>query len=214
MDESSLPVTLRLAQAAADAQHRERARLSKTLHDSIGGALSAVAVELDLLSMDFADTPEFKTRLSAIVQTLEKAFDHVRALTYDVTPNLVDRIGLEAALYHLAARTGARINVVDGASAFTGPQADACHQIAELAMEEALRTGAGNLSLDLADGHLEIRHDTTPVPADDPGLLLAAVRMKLAALNTGLFLAIVPDPSARGTITQVSVAMKGRGHVL
>lgn len=214
MDESSLPVTMQLAQAASDAQVRERARLSRALHDSIGGSLSAVAIELDLVRMDFAASQEIKARLEAIEQALATAFDCVRDLTYEVVPDLVERIGLDAALRRLSARTGARIQLGDGDSALTVPQATACYQIAELALDEALRRGANNLSLTLSRGQMEIRHDTTPASPDEPGWLLASVRMKLAALTAGLDISTVQDSSAGCTITQISTMMKAPGHAL
>ncbi len=88
-----------------NAREVEYARVSRALHDDVGQVLSAVGLQLDVLRMDFKDrAPDIVQRTQEIQQLLEKAVVHVRDLSYELNPAIVERAGLPFALERLADR--------------------------------------------------------------------------------------------------------------
>lgn len=107
--ENATPVDLETVsvEAVTQAIFRERSRVSRRLHDEVGQALTAVALELDLLRLD---EPRLGPRIFEIQQSLERAFEQVRDLTMDTHPDLPSRVGFDDALARLAARAKREYN--------------------------------------------------------------------------------------------------------
>ena len=60
----------------------DRERAAGLLHDKIGGALTGVGVQLELLRMDVeAGQPEMAARIREIQRSLDEALEEVRALS-------------------------------------------------------------------------------------------------------------------------------------
>ena len=99
----------RLYQALLGSQERERARLSRDLHDQIGQALTGVMLMLDERVANAAGRAEAKT---LVAQTI----DDVRRLSRALRPSVLDEVGLEAALRQQARevseRTGVKVEVL------------------------------------------------------------------------------------------------------
>ena len=99
----------RLYQALLGSQERERARLSRDLHDHIGQALTGVSLLLD----DRIATPEGRTRAKQLVA---QTIDDVRRLARALRPSVLDEVGLEAALKQhareLAERSGLKVEIL------------------------------------------------------------------------------------------------------
>jgi signal transduction histidine kinase len=217
MDDASQSIAERLAIAAGEALRREREWLTGILHDHITQTLSAVAIELDLLALDYAQkVPDVAARTAAIQKSLDKAFEQVRALTYDVLPDIVERVGLDASLQRLTARIGGRTLspvelTLEGPATPEPKHAAAYYTIAELASEDALRRSPrAGVQLRLTNSGMICRDDA-PMPADDDAAwLLARTRMETTARTAGLVFSITPfnfsSPSgvSQGTMIEVS----------
>lgn len=94
----------RLYQALLGSQERERARLSRDLHDHIGQALTGVMLLLE----DRSATGEGRAKAKELViQTI----DDVRRLARALRPSVLDEVGLEAALRQQARETSERSGV-------------------------------------------------------------------------------------------------------
>jgi len=223
MDDLSRSMAERLALAAGAVQRREREWLSGILHDHISQTLSAVGIELDLLAMDFAGkVPEVAARTAAIQKSLDKAFEQLRSLTYDVFPDIVERVGLDASLQRLTARIGTRTPsrvelTLESPAAPEPSQAAAYYAIAELAAEDALRRcPSAGVQIRLMDTGLICLDDAPAPDNDDASWLLARSRMEITARAAGLVLSITafnfssPSGPSQGTMIQVSSKEAGR----
>src|SRR5258706_6692666 len=85
-----------LVRAGADRQ-----RAGRVLHDDVGPLLSAAGLRLQLLRMDFPETAE---ALREAMQALDAAMERVRALSQELNPSPVFRVGLKNALGDLVER--------------------------------------------------------------------------------------------------------------
>jgi two-component system sensor histidine kinase UhpB len=94
------------------AQERERARIARELHDEVGQNLTALAMLLTRLADD-GDESLARRLLAARASTLDTV-DDVRRIARQLRPDLLDELGLAAALATLCERmsenTGMRIN--------------------------------------------------------------------------------------------------------
>ena len=92
----------RLRAAAADvirAGDEERARLSRELHDSTAQTLAALKLQLAALAHSH---PAMAPRIGPIVDLASAALEEVRTLAYMAYPQVLDDLGLPAALEWLA----------------------------------------------------------------------------------------------------------------
>lgn len=94
----------RLYQALLGSQERERARLSRDLHDHIGQALTGVMLLLD----ERTATPEGRNKAKRLVA---QTIDDVRRLARALRPSVLDEVGLEAALRQQARETTERSGI-------------------------------------------------------------------------------------------------------
>ena len=122
------------------------ARLARFLHDHIGQVLSAVGLQLDALRHDFGEhVPELDQRAAGIQQMLETIIGHIRDLSYELNPSVVQRTGLQYALERLATRfatsfSGAIRIQLDPNVRIPPNRAEAMYRGAEAALELATST--------------------------------------------------------------------------
>ena len=96
----------RMLVSTINAREVESDRVSRTLHDEVGQVLSAVGLQLDVLRLDFQkQAPDIAPRTVEIQKMLEVAMSRVRALSYDLNPAVVERVGLQNAFDRLVCRT-------------------------------------------------------------------------------------------------------------
>ena len=149
------------------ARDEERLRVSRLLHDEVGQVLSAIGLQIELLRMDCAGLAAVAERIAETQKLLARALEQVRQLSYDLSPAIVEQLGLQAALARLVERcrksfAGQLSWKYEGDPQAQGPQAEALYRIAELALEEAVRhSGAGRITLEVKamaeGGRLELR---------------------------------------------------------
>lgn len=100
----------RLSTRILDAQEAERREISRELHDQIGQALTAVKLELQVVSRLFAQDAAAK-RLASAVEITEEALAQVRSLSLNLRPPQLDYMGLEASLRWHAENQCARSDI-------------------------------------------------------------------------------------------------------
>ncbi|MGB9604358.1 MAG: sensor histidine kinase [Bryobacteraceae bacterium] len=194
------------------ARDKERLRICRLLHDEVGQVLSAVGLQLELLRMDCAQAPELARRIGEAQQLLERALEQVRGLSYDLNPGIVERLGLGPALRRLLERyrrdfRGQLQWDYQGDEQARSPQASAIYQIAEQALDNAVRhsgaseiaitveVGSGRLRLEVRDNGRGLSYPRALESSQGAGLRL----MQHEAERAGLELNLASEPE-RGTI--------------
>ncbi len=105
-----------LTSRLAGIQEEERGRISRELHDGVGQSLTAVRVNLELLSREVPITggPALE-RLHGLMQIIDETLQEIRQLAFDLRPTVLDHFGLPAALRIFAERfqrqTGTRVRL-------------------------------------------------------------------------------------------------------
>jgi PAS domain S-box-containing protein len=107
-------LTRRLVQA----EEAERRRLARELHDRVGQSLSALNINLDIISREsHALTPALRQRLEDSLGLVDNTLQSIENVMAELRPPLLDEYGLGAALgWHaeeFARRTGVRVAVAD-----------------------------------------------------------------------------------------------------
>ncbi len=95
---------------AIEAQERERARLSRELHDQIGQSLSALTLRLRLLLQQHA-IPEEDPQARALAEILDDVLEQTRTLSMQLRPPQLDDFGLPSALRSLLQRLFANTGI-------------------------------------------------------------------------------------------------------
>jgi len=107
-------LTRRLVQA----EEAERRRLARELHDRVGQSLSALNINLDIISRDSqALPPALRQRLEDSLGLVDGTLQSIESVMADLRPPLLDEYGLAAALgWHaeeFSRRTGVQVAVAD-----------------------------------------------------------------------------------------------------
>jgi two-component system, NarL family, sensor kinase len=210
----------RLLVSTINAREEEFARLSRILHDDVGQVLSAVGLQLDVLKLDFKQTvPAIVERVDEIQRMLDQAVQHVRTMSYDLNPAVVERAGLHFALDRLVGRfreqSQANIRLLYDAS-IRPPLAvgNAWYKIAEHALENSIRHsksskievqvrgGVKSALLEVRDNGCGFAVKETLQDAAGLGLLL----MQHYARSAGLSL-VIRSSAARGTTVRVTYSV-------
>jgi len=94
-----------LALAALEHEQSERGMLARVLHDEVAQILSGAGLQLDILRMDLQErVPEIVSRTAEIQSLLERVVRHIRHLSYELSPDIAKRAGLQPALDLLVGR--------------------------------------------------------------------------------------------------------------
>ncbi|MFV1962672.1 MAG: histidine kinase [Acidimicrobiia bacterium] len=92
----------RLLKQLIGAQEDERKRIARELHDSIGQALSSIMLSASLIER--SDAPqEQQSRANELRQLSAETLEHVRKMSRELRPSVLDDLGLAAALDRYAA---------------------------------------------------------------------------------------------------------------
>jgi PAS domain S-box-containing protein len=107
-------LTRRLVQA----EEAERRRLARELHDRVGQSLSALNINLDIISREsHALTPALRQRLEDSLGLVDSTLQSIENVMAELRPPLLDEYGLGAALgWHaeeFSRRTGVQVAVAD-----------------------------------------------------------------------------------------------------
>jgi PAS domain S-box-containing protein len=135
-------------------QEEERRHLARELHDEIGQSLTAVKINLKIITPDVPANAI--GRLDDSVQLLDRLLRQVRELSLDLRPPLLDELGLVPTLRWLvdqqAQRAGLRVSFnanVDGLEIDPGVRTT-CFRVAQEAITNIIRhSGAKNVAVEL-----------------------------------------------------------------
>lgn len=105
-----------LTRRLEDAKEEERRRIARELHDEMGQSLTAAKINLRILERP--QTPEAgQQRIEDTIGLVDRMIGHVRALSLDLRPPMLDELGLSAALRGyleaVARRSGIQIDVFE-----------------------------------------------------------------------------------------------------
>jgi hypothetical protein len=185
--------------AAEQARRRELIYAARVLHDDVGQILTAVGLELEMITLDH---PEIAEAVAHLRPKLETAFTSVRGLSWDLNPALADRVGLHNALERLATRFQC-VYTGQPVGGFSAAQSSALYRIAECAVDHAaLHDRPSEIVIRLVPGpppRLEVAHPTCPMTSE--GSYCAALIGQIAAA-AGLRAGMHSTPE-KGTMWQV-----------
>jgi signal transduction histidine kinase len=205
----------RMLVSTINAREIDSDRVSRVLHDEVGQVLSAVGLQLDALRLDFQQVaPEIAPRTVEIQKMLERAMSEVRALSYDLNPAVVERVGLQNAFDRLIGRTRTRFEgtlrfLFDSSVRVPLEVGNAWYKIAEHTLENALKhSGASKIEVHVRSiakaVQMEIRDDgsgfsilDTKMHSGGLGLLL----MEHYAMQAGIEIGILSEPG-KGTVVR------------
>jgi protein-histidine pros-kinase len=101
-----------LARHLQNVQEEERARLSRGLHDELGGILLAARMDVTWMERHGPGaTAEVRQRLERLRQVLDQGIDLKRRVVEELRPTLLDTMGLLAALRWQSEETCGRANL-------------------------------------------------------------------------------------------------------
>jgi signal transduction histidine kinase len=83
------------------AQEKERKRISRELHDELGQALTVMKLNLRAMEKQLPAQNALKENLQQMLAYLDKVIDDVRRLSRDLSPAILEDLGLLSALEHL-----------------------------------------------------------------------------------------------------------------
>jgi signal transduction histidine kinase len=189
-----------LAQEVVRSGDRERSRVGKELHDSIAQSLAALRYQLIAIEREAQD-PDLTEQLRAVRHSAGEVLEQVRLLSLTVHPQILDDLGLVAALRHLARTTtnGAAISVSVAPEVeselrdLPNDIAVAVYRVARESVSNALRHGAPttiDIRVGLAGDELVMHveddgkgFDPARVEKDGQAMGLFQMRERIALLN-------------------------------
>ncbi|MBY0588360.1 sensor histidine kinase [bacterium] len=132
-----------LSREVIEIQEKERAHLSRELHDELGQMLTAAHLSLDGIKRRVS--PEIAGLIADTSQMIAESIDQIRDLATELRPRLLDQLGLEAAIQWSVDRFRNRspfewsFKATSGSLRFPIPVEAACFRIAQEAMTNAVR---------------------------------------------------------------------------
>jgi signal transduction histidine kinase len=200
------------------AREEERRRLRRDLHDGVGPALAAAALQVETARDVYASNPEAAgAMLDKAALRLRGAVDDVRTVVHGLRPATLDDLGLPGALVELAARfeapgrcVTARVADVPGRSAAVDA---AAYLVAAEALTNATRHGRPTrIELELCPAYggllLAVTDDGGGLAPDAvPGMGLRSMRERAEELAGTL--TVGPGWDGRGTRVEVRLPLEG-----
>jgi len=154
-----------LLQQLMEVQEQERRQLARDLHDEIGQALTAVKMNLQTLQRG-GTAAATASPLEDSLTIIDGIMQHVRDLSLDLRPSLLDDLGLVSAVRWYVARQAERagwtadVTAEESLSRLPADLAIACYRIVQEAVTNAMRHARASevsVSLQRCDPDLDIR---------------------------------------------------------
>jgi signal transduction histidine kinase len=196
--------TRRLAAGLINSGDRERAAISKELHDSTAQSLAALVMQLSAAtrSTEEGAGEKLKQQLEGARELATATLEEVRRLAYSMHPRVLDDLGLIAALRRLAREctmhsegvAGVRVRVIakEGVDAtIPAAAASVLYRVAEEALLNAcrhaepenieirVRADADSAILEVSDDGVGFDPDAAPLNRTGMGLFTMRERMAL-----------------------------------
>jgi PAS domain S-box-containing protein len=94
------------------AEETERRRISKELHDELGGALTVLKLRLSFIGKELKkDQVAVKEECETISLYIDQVIENVRRLSRDLTPSILEDAGLSAAIRSLISNSNKNCNI-------------------------------------------------------------------------------------------------------
>jgi PAS domain S-box-containing protein len=101
-----------LSSRMLDTQEKEKKRISMELHDQLGQNLSLLRVRIDTLLRDFpASREDLKAELKDLSDYVKQILEDTRRLSRELSPRIVEDLGLSAALRWLVEEAGKHLEL-------------------------------------------------------------------------------------------------------
>ncbi len=211
-----------LAARLQSIREQERTRISREIHDELGQMLTALKMDLTLFGRDLAHAEPMPqralmtTEVDAMAQLVDATIQSVRRIARQLRPEVLDALGLVAAIEWLASDLEARTGLHCSVSApQTLPEVDgerktALFRIAQEALTNVVRhAGASRCAVRLTQqaGELVLAVEDDgkgfdPTRASGPSLGMLGMRERAAAVGASFEVA-----SAAGAGTTLTVRM-------
>jgi signal transduction histidine kinase len=137
---------------------KEKSELARTLHDELGGLLTAAKMDLSWLQSRL-DTPAYQERLAQLGSVLDEAMGLKRRVVEELRPSLLDHFGLPTALRAYVdsactkAAVAADIRLPDDGERMPKDIAITLFRIVQEGLNNILRhAGAKHVTLELTTG--------------------------------------------------------------
>ena len=217
------------AQQLTEAIERERARISREIHDELGQALTRLKMDLGWLRRRLGESAQaggpVAERLLEMGRFIDETLVSVRRLATELRPALLDNLGLAAALNAQMRQLAAQADIgvtqhLEPDLPLSSEQATGLYRIAQEALTNIVRhANARNvrcvLFLDNEGVTMEIQDDGCGFDAAvQPGRGLGLVGIAERARLLGGFAAVESEPG-RGTLIRVHLPPEmGASHRL
>jgi signal transduction histidine kinase len=166
----------------------EAERIAHALHDQAASIVASATLELDLV---LGDLPQgAREQLLRVRQLLDETGDHLRQLSHELRPTILDDLGLQAALTFLAEgfekRTGVRVYVRGTVrERFPSAVETAFYRVVQEALNNAFAHAGESLTVTVAIDRLE-RGLRCVITDDGAGFDVTAVLGAKAKQGLGL----------------------------
>jgi signal transduction histidine kinase len=205
MDEPALnDATARVARLLLQQSDAERAHISGTLHDELGGLLVAAKMDLGWLENSVGtERPDLRARFAQVRDYLDTAIAVERRIVEELQPGLLLHIGLFAALQWYVqqerGQSNRQITVQVPESEVSLPPA--ARVALYRAVQDALRLSTADIDLTARGAEHRLRLEIGPLPNElspeaQPRLLIILHRV----CAVGGHAQIVRDPSGSGRL--------------
>jgi signal transduction histidine kinase len=94
----------KMIQSQIDSQEVERKRIAADLHDSIGSLLWAAKLNIAFLGRSIDFDGELKNSYSETMKILDQSIDSVRRISWELTPEAFQHIGLSSSIKEMCGR--------------------------------------------------------------------------------------------------------------
>jgi signal transduction histidine kinase len=186
----------RLAAELISAGDRERAAVSRELHDSTAQSLAALVMQLGALAHDADATPvgNLKERLDGARTLAAATLEEVRLMAHTMHPRVLDDLGLVAAVRRLVRESIAHASSPDGMTAevvavegidddIRAAQASVLYRVAQEALQNVLRHAAASH----VEIHIWVDDDTARIEIVDDGVGFDPDAARPERVGIGLF---------------------------
>jgi signal transduction histidine kinase len=165
-----------LAAHLQSVREEERVAIARDIHDDLGQALTGLKYDIGGLAKACAKDPDIVQRTAAIGLAIDKIINSVRRISSGLRPEVLDEIGLSAAVEwqarEFSRRTGIRCSVeVD--PAFTNPDRERSTAVfrvlQELLTNVARHANATRVNVSLSEGeviHLRVEDNGRGIEKD------------------------------------------------
>lgn len=133
----------RLEAEAHRAEEEERRRIGRDLHDQAGQSLVLLRLQLEMMEKDAP--PVLRQRLAQARLITERTVDELRRSIAALSPAVVERLGLEAALRQLAARfrkqqsASVRLRISPGIAGLSLEAQEVIYRVAKEALQNVFK---------------------------------------------------------------------------